>query len=233
PDGAEVHRENRAPTSADAGVAGDVWTVGDYVNGSNHLINGDLSTGSAVGWPEDAKYSETGGPGGGRCVVFDPGKGYSYAFREMGSAPLEEGDTLYLEFWVKADRPNSRLYVTMHDQNGSGTSTANRITDWESVEGGAAGIAPVVSWVVPTQWTKIVSKTTIKPGITEAKIQAFYFNYSAGTERGAGYSIAGLKMYKPKFRAMERYVHDGSSWVKQPSNPAIPFFPVFVYSSVV
>lgn len=227
-----VRRETRAPTADDPGSEGDVWLVGEYGPGRNYIRNGGPE-GSAVGWPEDSVYESSGGPNGGPHISFAPGKGYSYAFRDMGTVPLVEGDTLYFECWVKADRPNSRLYVTVHNQDGSGTSTANRITGWESVEGDAAAIAPVVSWVVPTEWTKIVSKTTIGPGVTEGKLQGFYFNYSAGSEREAGYSLAGLKLYKSVFKTQERYQHNGSEWVLAETSKRVPFFPIILASSVI
>lgn len=194
----------------------------------NYLKNGNLELGSSEGWPSDAVYESTGGPDGGPCVTFPEGKGYSYEVANVGTMPVTPGETVYFELEIKASKPNSMLYVTVQDQNGPSGSTSNRVTDWTSVEGDSAQSTqgPVAKWVVPTEWTKVLAKKEIPAGVTSLVMQAFYFNHSGGTEKQSGYSISKMGLYKSSGGEIQRVRRRGVG-------PAIPFFPVFVYSSVV
>ena len=170
-------------------------------SGDRNLIpNGDLDKGSAANWPSNATYQTTDKPASlPAAVTFPAGAGYNYDFSNMGIFPVTAGEVVILEMWVKADKPNSQLAVAIHDQNGSGGSTANRVTGWTALEGDpkTSSSLPVGSgFIVPTAWTKISARTTIASGVTSIKFQGFYLNYSAGSERGAAVSIAGLRICK-------------------------------------
>ena len=181
--------------------AGAIMADKLLIGGSRNLIpNGGLEKGSAVNWPSTVTYQTTDVPPGlSAAVTFPAGAGYNYDFASMGTFPVVAGESLVLEMWVKADKPNSQLAVAMHDQNGSGGSTANRVTGWTALEGDpkTTSSLPVGStFVVPTTWTKISARTTIASGVTSVKFQGFYLNYSAGSERGAAVSFAGLRLFK-------------------------------------
>lgn len=194
----------------------------------NYLNNGNLVLGNSNGWPEEVVYNPTGGPGGDPCVDFEDGKGYWYSVSEMGSMPVTPGETVYFELEIKASKPDSMLYATIQNQSGPNQSTAGRVTDWTSVEGetALAEQGPVAKWVVPTEWTKILAKKEIPQGVTSITMQALYFNHSGGSEKSSGYSISKIGMYKSTNGGVRRTRRRGIG-------PAIPFFPVFVYSSVV
>ncbi|WP_025780245.1 hypothetical protein [Brevibacterium sp. VCM10] len=169
------------------------------IGGDRNLIpNGDLNVGSNAGWPANAEYAATGGPNNAPMVTFPAG---SYVYNPFAGTrfPVAPGETLVFEAWVKADTPNSALYVTIQDQTGANTSTAGRLQDWTDIEGGGAGATqgPIAKYTVPTSWTKVVSSKVVPAGVESIIVQAFYLNHSSGTNTSAKVSFSGMKLYKP------------------------------------
>lgn len=159
----------------------------------NMIPNGDLSKGSAVGWPSVFTYQNTDTP-----------PGFAGAANVSGTAsgqwpydlyPVSPGDTIVYEAWVKADKPNSRIVQEVRDQAGVHLSrTGYR---WEMVEGnGSISVVYPMYFTAPTAWTKVVSRIKVAPGVTGIRLSAFYPNHSSGTERTATVSMGGLKLYK-------------------------------------
>lgn len=106
---------------------------------------------------------------------------------------LEHGVAYEFEMWIKADKPNSRLYVEVRDENGA------QAMNWTAVEGGAgASSYPVSNWVVPTEWTRVVSRGIPTPNPaskrSRARLGAWYLNHANGTERNASYTIGGIRI---------------------------------------
>ena len=171
------------------------------IGGDRNMVpNGDLSIGSAEGWPGSPSYRTSNGPpsntAGVPNVYYKAGEG-TVSWSDWGRFPVQAGDTLVFECWVKNDKANAVMFVEVRDQDGAHLSTASG-TKWQSVEGGAGATAyPISAWVVPTTWTKVVS--TLKVGgakTREAVFGSVYFNHQNGTERGATPYLAGVKLYK-------------------------------------
>ena len=165
----------------------------------NMLPNGDLSLGDATGWPGSPTYRTSNGPpsnvSGSPNVFYGPGSNVTMS--SWGRFPVKDGDVLMFECWVKADKANSKMYLEVRDQDGAHLSSAGS-NNWTAVEGGAGGGAyPIIGWTVPTSWTKVVSRLYVQGvGTREAYLAAMYLNHTAGTERGATYYLAGMKLYK-------------------------------------
>lgn len=164
------------------------------IGGDRNLIpNGDLSKGSAIGWPSVFTYQNTDTP-----------PGFAGAANISGTAsgqwpydlyPVSPGDTIVYEAWVKADKPNSRIYQEVRDQSVAHLGRSGY--GWERVESTAAQQTyPIAAFTVPTSWTKVVSRIKVAPGVTGIRLSAFYPNHSSGTERTATVSMGGLKLYK-------------------------------------
>lgn len=170
----------------------------------NLIPNGDLSKGSAIGWPSVFTYQNTDTP-----------PGFAGAANISGTAsgqwpydlyPVSPGDTIVYEAWVKADKPNSRIYQEVRDQSGAHLGRSGY--GWERVESTAAQqIYPIAAFTVPTSWTKVVSRIKVAPGVTGIRLSAFYPNHSSGTERTATCSIAGVKLYT---QAGSTLIQDGA-----------------------
>lgn len=175
------------------------------IGGERNLIpNGDLSTGSAVGWMSAFTYQATDVPPGFAGAVNLTGT----TTRNLGFGPypVEQGDSLQLEMWIKADKASSRFVLDATDQaNVRLGRTASR---WTVVEGPANSNTLYAAYGdVPTQWTRVVVKITIPAGVTAVKITSLYPNHSSGTERTATLSIAGMRLYK---QAAATFIADGA-----------------------
>lgn len=168
----------------------DMLLVG---NGLNLIPNGSGELGDNSGWPNVLAYDTVDKPTGlAGSFRSAPASGTVDA---GGNGWPVEPDTEYLfEVWLKADKPNSRLYIEMRDQGGNhGTVTS-------SIEGkpyAGGGSYPVTSHVVPTTWTKYYGKTVTNPDASELHVGRIYFNHPNGTEQTATVWIAGLSL-KPR-----------------------------------
>ncbi|WP_430600349.1 hypothetical protein [Brevibacterium sp. K72] len=163
----------------------------------NMVPNGDLSKGSAIGWPTSVTYSTDAPPGYAGSVNNSANLTVSSDLASFGQFTVTPAETLVLEVWVKADKPNSRLYLELRAQDGS--MVADGSNRWEAVEGtGPAGayLYPVANYVVPTTWTKLVQRVKVRAGVNKVYLSRVYFNHANGSERTATVSLAGLKLYK-------------------------------------
>ena len=160
----------------------------------NMVPNGDLSKGSAIGWPREFSYQTTDTPPAYASAATI--NGIASVNWPTDLVAVQPGDTLIFEMWAKADRPNSRLSMWVYDQTGSRVGRSGN--PWTSVQGGAATTGlPVSSYTVPTSWTKVVSQVTVPAGVTAARLSRTTPNVSSGSERDAVQSIAGVKLYRP------------------------------------
>uniref|UniRef100_UPI003B3AD7F6 hypothetical protein n=1 Tax=Brevibacterium sediminis TaxID=1857024 RepID=UPI003B3AD7F6 len=168
------------------------------IGGDRNLIpNGDLSIGSSAGWPANAEFAATGGPNNAPMVTF-PAESYVYNPFAGTRFPVTPGETLVFEAWIKADTPNSVLFVTFQNQSGPNTSTAGRLVNWKETVGEAnQSQGPISGFTVPTTWTKKSSRITVPAGVESVVAQAFYLNHSSGTNTSARVSFSGMKLYKP------------------------------------
>lgn len=109
---------------------------------------------------------------------------------------VNPGAEFIFEVWVKADKPNSRIFIEMRDQNGAHGVTSTRFENEDLFWGNAS--YPVNSAPVPTSWTKWRAKCVVKDGVRSLRIASIYFNHTAGTERNAQVWLAGLS-FKRRF----------------------------------
>lgn len=171
------------------------------IGGDRNMVpNGDLSRGSADGWPGSPTYRTSNGPpsntAGVANVYYRAGQGTT-SWTDWGRFPVQNGETLVFECWVKCDKSGSVLFIEVRDQDGSHLSTASN-AKWESLQGGAGATSyPVSNWTVPTRWTKVVSTLKVGgAGTREAVFGSAYFNHSNGSRRDATPYLAGIKLYR-------------------------------------
>lgn len=119
----------------------------------------------------------------------------------LGNAvfPVEPGQEYSAEMWIKADKPNSRFYVEVRDAVGGGHAGTGELL--EPVANSTGVYFLFNNRIVPTEWTLFRGTWTASAGVTSAKFGAMYFNHSAGTEKNASISIAGISL-KPKVGAV-------------------------------
>lgn len=169
----------------------------------NLLPNGMFEQGGKLyPWTQDPRFvwqTEDRPPVGNAppgAIVTQAGLGTNTLFDtepyQAGFA-LEHGVAYEFEMWIKADKPNSRLYVEVRDENGA------QAMNWTAVEGGAgASSYPVSNWTVPTEWTRVVSRGIPTPNPatkrSRARMGSWYLNHANGTERTASYTIAGVRI---------------------------------------
>jgi hypothetical protein len=158
-------------------------------NPANIVPNGAGELGDTTGWPSalvwDTADKPAGLPGSFRTPAGQGTTSGSPLFDVEPSTPYR------FEVWVKADKPNSRLYIELRDQDGNHGTTSVQLGDEPTA---ASGGYPVANYVVPTTWTKVVAKTTTTAAANKLRIGSLYFNHPNGTERGAVQWIAGLRM---------------------------------------
>jgi hypothetical protein len=152
----------------------------------------------------------------------DKPSGLRGAFKSVAGAPtyiptgtsliwwdVEPDSEFLVECWVKADRPNSRMYVELRDQDGAVVSGNTAIPGETSAI--TSGSYPLENAVLTTTWTRYSAKVKPSAGTTRMRVGNVYFNHSAGTERGAVQSIA----IRVRGRGTGRLLVDGTIEGKQ------------------
>lgn len=107
---------------------------------------------------------------------------------------VNPGEEFVFEVWVKADKPNSRIFIEMRDQNGAHGVTSTMLSEDDNFVGNAS--YPVQNAVVPTVWTRWRARCIPKPGVRQVYIASIYFNHPNGTEKNAQVWLAGLSFRK-------------------------------------
>lgn len=162
----------------------------------NMLPNGEVRTGDLSGWPNTLKVSTDAPDGYPFSVTNENNLTMSADLSSHGLFPVSPGDVLVLDLWVKADKPDSRLFIEVRS---SGAMVADPSYRWESIEGtgpASSYLYPVANYTVPTTWTHLVQRVKIRPDVKDVYLSRVYFNHANGTEREAIQSIAGMKLYK-------------------------------------
>lgn len=154
---------------------------------SNLIPNGAGEAGAATGWAASLTWDTADKPAG-EAGSFKQTSGYQTTNDWWD---VEPGKPYRFEVWLKADKPNSRIFIECRDQNGSHAGTSIAIPG-EPYAGGGSYL--VSNQVVPTTWTKYAGIWTPNAGSTRVKIGSIYFNHANGTERGAVQHIAGMRM---------------------------------------
>ena len=182
----------------DGGEAGQLlWHAGDGARGGvlpelttpSLVPNGGLDAGSAVGWPSEATYQTSDKPDGFPAAVTFPAAAQTPTLSGFGAWPVEPGDEVGFEVWVKADKPGSRIYFEVRDQAGKHMSYA-----WGG--GVARRHYPVSNALVPTEWTLWRASTVVPDGATRMQLGTLYLNHMNGFVADAEISMTGLKLYR-------------------------------------
>ncbi|MGP7815340.1 hypothetical protein [Glutamicibacter soli] len=187
-------------------AAFSMLAVGDF---QNYLATGLGFNNEAIDWAQDLTPDFADVPEG-LTVAFSSSAGQGTKASTSTFFDVNPGDEYEFVVWVKADKPNSRMYIEMRDQSGAHAMVATRIDDADLFWGNSS--YPVNSALVPTSWTKWRARLVPKAGVRQVRIGAIYFNHTAGTERGATVSIAGLSV---KRRFGGEVIVDGSLKSKQ------------------
>lgn len=176
-DGAWTNR--RDVTIAAANLASLNQLAGGYgeldgMLGSPFNIMSGVTVFDAVDKPDETR-GVFGCPAGGGTSSVPSGDRSRYWW------DVEPGSEYLVEIWLKADKPNSRIYIELRDQ---GFTTMPFVAVPGLPYAGSA-IRPVDNHVVPTAWTKYYA--VAKPGATVTKMQlgSIFFNHANGTERTA------------------------------------------------
>lgn len=168
------------------------WRFTDGVQ-DNLFPNGTLEYRNSYRWDSVMTYSSSDTPPGYPTSVWcPPGRVASTPVLINDLTPIVPGDEYILEMWIKADKPNSIFYLELRDQNGSHAG----IWNWIGNETNPANAYPVGKYTVPTEWTKVKSRGTLNADVTSIRVSSWYFNHSAGSERGASIGVSGFRVYR-------------------------------------
>lgn len=167
------------------------WRFTDGIQ-DNIFPNGSLEYNNDFRWSKSMTNTALDAPPGFSSSMWCPTGASSFSASTNDLSPVVVGDDYIFEIWVKADKPNSKLYIEMRDQDGSHAGV------WTWVEGGTnpANAYPIGQYTVPTEWTKIKARGKLNSTVTQIRVATFYFNHSSGTEREASVGLAGLRVYR-------------------------------------
>ena len=184
----------------------NMLAVGDF---QNYIATGLGYNNEAIDWAAGLTPDLVDVPPGA-SVAFKSAVGQGNKGSTASRFDVVAGDEYEFVVWVKANVPNSRIYIEVRDQNGAHAMTSTRIDDSDLFYGNTS--YPVSGAVVPTTWTKWRARMIPKPGVRQAYIATIYFNHSSGSETNAQVSIAGLSV---KRRFGGEVIIDGSLKAKQ------------------
>lgn len=168
------------------------------LGGGNLIPNGAGERGDSSGWHPSIVFDPEIPPGTGLLGSFrrDVVGGTIANYGEWFS--VTPGATYYFEFWIKADKPNSRIFIELRNQDGAhaGLLAASQVPGdlTPTTSGLPSGAYLVSSLIVPTVWTKYRARYTMSATSTTARVASVYFNHGAGSELTAEQKFAGLRM---------------------------------------
>lgn len=171
----------------------------------NMFPNGSLEFKNDYRWSTSMETNTDDAPPGFDTSVWCPAGASSFSALLNDPTPIVQGDDYIMEVWVKADKPNSNLYIEMRDQDGTHAGK------WYWSQGGTnpTSAYPVGQFTIPTEWVKIKSRGIIIPEATHLRVGTFYFNHTSGDEREASIGIAGLRVYRaPSATSLSESVQD-------------------------
>ena len=167
------------------------------ISGPSNLIpNGDINRGSGAPWDPLLVYQTTDKPTGlpaalttaaGRGSMMYPNGPDSW-FDVMPNSKYR------FEIWLKASLPNSRIYLEFFDPDGATPFVGSTEEVAGVTKPPSSARYSLDNMDVPTTWTKYALIHTTSPTATRVRLNRIYYNHSAGTERNAAISIAGVRM---------------------------------------
>jgi hypothetical protein len=173
--------------------AGKILASEVLIGGGLNLIpNGRGEMGDNSGWAGlltyDTADKPTGLPGSFRSApssgTITPPQTYF---------PVEPSTDYTFEVWLKADKPNSKIFIEMRDQAGA-HGTANTAIPGENFSG--PGAQPVANLTVPTTWTRYRVRAKTTATANKLRVGNIFFNHTNGTETTATVWIAGMALMR-------------------------------------
>lgn len=159
-----TYREARQRTNLIPNGMGEWGEAGDWATGLDYVTAVD-SVPPDIGAAFRFEYGKsTTGVNNGSFFPVDPSIPYLYTF------------------WIKADKPNSRMYIECRGQDGL-----------HAIVGGAVPTGAgyfVAALTVPTTWTKYTRVVRFKPTTTKVRIAGIHHNHKGGPEQTASYNYA-------------------------------------------
>lgn len=159
---------------------------------SNLVPNGVGELGGMGGWMDSGWVTyrtddkPDGLPGAFWCA---PGTGsLDSVGLNVAGWDCQWSDEFLVEVWLKADKPDSRIYVELRDQNGQHAAYISDPADASHYAGGTP--YPVQNQVVPLGWNRYAAVARARETATRMRIARVWFNHANGTERNAAVGIA-------------------------------------------
>ncbi|QPK78257.1 hypothetical protein G7Y31_06615 [Corynebacterium lizhenjunii] len=95
----------------------------------------------------------------------------------------------WISFQVKADKPNSVLYMELRDGN-----NAQAVASYDYGDAGTGQTYLLTRYTVPTVWTRISGRIRLAPNTTQGTIRTIYTNHAQGEETGAILSFSDITL---------------------------------------
>jgi hypothetical protein len=160
--------------------------------GFNLIANGRGEQGDNSGWASSLTWDGADAPTGLPGSFVGPNSGVTVS-SGPNSFAVEPSTYYTFEVWLKADKPNSVLYIELRDQAGN-HGGSNAAIPGETY--GGSGVYPIGGLVVPTTWTKYKARYRTNSTTQRLSVGRIYFNHANGTERTATVKIAGMSLMR-------------------------------------
>lgn len=162
----------------------------------NAIPGGDAEGGRYMPWAAPLTWQTTDMPAGlAGAFTGSAGQGsFGTPGLDTGGWDVEPGEEYIFEVWLKADVPNSRMYIECRDQDSASAGRSSDTGIAGDVNPGSTGGYLVQSLLIPTVWTRFRSVYKMTGTANRVRIGTVYMNHVSGTERTAVQSIAGMSM---------------------------------------
>ena len=171
-------------------ITTEMLAIGDF---TNQIATGLGMNNESIDWAEGLTPDFVDVPVG-ISHSFKSAVGQGTLATKSNFFDVNPGDEFVLEVWIKADKPGSRIFFELRDQNGAHGVTSTRLVSGDSFYGNAS--YPINNAPVPTTWTRWRAKCIPKEGVRSLRIASIYFNHPNGTERNAQIWLAGVSFRK-------------------------------------
>lgn len=193
-------------------ITTQMLAIGDF---NNYVATGLGVNNESIDWAEGlAPDFEDVPPGISHSFKSSVGQGTKRS--TASKFDVNPGEEFVFEVWIKADKPGSRIFIEIRDQDGAHGVTSTRLSEDDIFVGDAT--YPVGNATVPTTWTRWRARCIPKTGVRQLYVSSIYFNHPNGAERNAQVWLAGLSFRK---RFGGEVVLDGSMTAEKVAANAI------------
>lgn len=183
-------------------ITANMIAVGDFTSVVPAAVGSD---GVPRSWASGFTVDDVDTPGAGIEYTLHRYKGSGSYSPVAEYFDLEDEQEYLWEIWLKADVPDSKIYMEVRDDAG------NHLGGWANVPGTNSATFssgyPVGALTVPTVWTKFTSKTKAPAGGARVRLSTIYFNHTSGTEQNAQVSMTPPLMRR---RNAGQFIVDGT-----------------------